>query len=66
MKKYVTNIENGLFLREDDVLHFDFNDDYEWNIVNIYPKLEIACWDGLGGAITEASSINYFKMTSEN
>lgn len=66
MKKYVTNIYQALYLKEEQIATVPFNDDYEWNVINVYPNLKIASWDGLGGAITEASSVNYFKMTPQN
>lgn len=66
MKKYVTNIYQGFYLKEEQIATVPFNDDYEWNVINVYPNLKIASWDGLGGVITEASSVNYFKMTPQN
>ena len=66
MKKYVTNIDEGIYFQEEEINELPFNDDYEWNVINIYPQLKISSWDGLGGAITEASGINYFKMSTAN
>ena len=65
MKKYVTNINEGIYLKE-SVIHCqnrlpDLN-----NLIEIDINKKITTFLGFGSAVTESSSYNYSKLTDEN
>ena len=64
MKKYLTDIKNNIIHKEITIKENKFKY-HERNVIKRYDK-EITNFLGMGGAITEASAINYSKLSSEN
>ena len=64
MKKIVTDINNNIYLKEEDVREKRRVDNK--NIIEIFPNKIVTTFYGFGGAITESSAFNYQKLSEEN
>ena len=62
MKKYETDIINGIVLKES--LIKEKKEDIP--LIKIYPEKEITKYLGIGAAITESVGYNYQKLSREN
>ena len=62
MKKIVTDINNNIILKEEDILD---NGDGN-NIIMVYPEKIITTYLGMGAGITESVGYNYDKLSSLN
>ena len=63
IKKYITDINNRIYLKEYIVKE---NSKKTNNIIEINPNKEITKFYGFGSAITESSSFNYDKLSIDN
>ena len=63
IKKYVTDINNKIYLKEYIVKE---NKKKNNNIISINTDKEITKFLGFGSAITESSSYNYQKLNNKN
>lgn len=63
IKKYLTDINNRIYLKEDLVKSSNKKNS---NVIEIKPNLEISKFLGFGSAITESSAYNYQKLSEEN
>ena len=63
MKKYVTNINKGIYIKEEKV-----NKDITKtnNVIEILDNKKITKFYGFGSAITESSGFNYNKLSVDN
>lgn len=63
MKRIITDINNNIYIQEEDISLNNINDKLD-NVIEI--SNDIICpWLGLGGAITESSAYNYSKLDSK-
>ena len=62
MKKYVTDINNGIYIKEENIINKSISN----NKVIINAEKEISKFLGFGSAITESSSYNYNKLSELN
>ncbi len=62
MKKIVTNIKEKIYWKESEIVTEQYDITWEWNIVRAYPNIKMQKWLGMGGALTEASCYNIFKL----
>lgn len=63
MIKIETNIKERKYLEETIVDDETYDSNYEWNIVRVYKEYSKGTWLGMGGAITETSCYNFFKLS---
>ncbi len=62
MIKYETNINEKKYWYKSKVKEKDLNNE-EFNIIKVYPDIKGQVFLGFGGALTEASAINYNKLS---
>ncbi len=62
MKKYVTDIKNGIYVKEDIIVNNITSD----NKITVNPSKIISSFLGFGSAITESASYNYSKLNKLN
>lgn len=62
MRKIVTNIKERMYWKESEIAEEWYDYSWEWNIVRVYPNIKKQKWYGIGGALTEASCYNIFKL----
>ena len=62
MKKYVTDINNKLYFKEDYIHSINKYDEQ----IKVYKSKCISFFSGMGGALTQASTINYNLLNSYN
>ena len=62
MKKYVTDIKNGIYVKEESIVNKDISDIK----ITINPRKIISSFYGFGSAITESASYNYNKLSKLN
>lgn len=65
MKKYLTNIKKGIFIKESNISEKKFKY-HERCVIKIYQENIISSFLGLGGALTESTAYNYQKLSREN
>lgn len=64
--KYETNKKRNLFFSKSKVSPKKLDKNIEFKVINIYPDIKKQTFLGFGGAFTEASSLNYVKLSDEN
>ena len=62
MKKYVTDINNKLYFKEDYIHSINKYDEQ----IKVYKSQSISFFSGMGGALTQASTVNYNLLNSYN
>ncbi|MDF2537723.1 MAG: srfJ [Herbinix sp.] len=66
---YETDVTNGIYLKEKEPLFFRAdkkgNEGQEDSILNVYDQVKYQEILGFGGAFTEASAVNFTKLTDE-
>lgn len=62
MKKYVTDIKNNIYVKEENTI----NNNTNASEIMINPNKVISQFLGFGSAITESSSFNYQKLSKQN
>ena len=62
MLKYETNINEKKYWKKTIIKEKDLNNE-EFNIIKVYPDIKVQAFLGFGGALTEASAINYNKLS---
>lgn len=62
MLKYETNINEKKYWKKTIIKEKDLNNE-EFNIIKVYPDIKRQAFLGFGGALTEASAINYNKLS---
>lgn len=65
VRKYLTDINNGIILKETKIKEKVFKY-HERNVIKIYPDKVITNYLGMGGAITESSGYNYSKLSKKD
>ena len=65
MKKIITDIKNGIYLKESNVKLYKYDKNIENNVIRVYPNITINKYYGMGGAITYASSYNYSLLDND-
>lgn len=65
MKKIITDINNQIFLKEENIKLRKINKYIENNVINVYKNEVINKYLGMGSAITGSTSYNYFKLSKE-
>ena len=62
MKKYVTNIKKNIYFDEQEIHTVDKADES----IKVDFKKNYSFFSGMGGALTQASTVNYLKLNSYN
>lgn len=60
--KTETNYKRKIFFSTSNVKSKKYSERFENNIINIYPEIKYQAIVGFGGAITEATALNYFSL----
>ena len=63
IKKYTTNINKKIYLKEEILLETKKKTN---NKIEIFPDNEISTFLGFGSAMTESSGYNYQKLSAKN
>ena len=65
MKKIVTNINEGIYLKSENTKLKKIKDYIENNVIIVYKDKVINKWEGMGGAVSESVAYNYSKLNDE-
>ncbi len=65
MKKIITDINNNILLKEENIKLKKVNKHIENNVIRIYKDEVITTYKGIGGAITPAVAYNYSLLSND-